>query len=114
MANRKKKKDRAAASGSGNVFADVGVRAPVEKQTKVLLAVTINNILEQSRLTQTAAARRLGISQPKVSALANYRLEGFSVERLLNLLNALGRDVEIVIRRRRQSSRAARVHVVAA
>ena len=55
----------------------------------------------------------MGINQPKISALANYRLEGFSVERLMNFLNALGHDVEIIIRRPR-SRRAARIHVRAA
>ena len=36
--------------------------------------------------------------QPKVSALVNYRLDGFSVEKLMDLIVALGRDVEIVVR----------------
>lgn len=106
------KRDRVVRS-SGNVFADLGVRAPVEKQTKVRLAVAINQALHEARLSQTAAAHRLGINQPKVSALVNYRLEGFSVERLLHFLNALGRDVEIVISRPR-SRRTAKIHVVAA
>ena len=47
------------------------------------------------------AAARLGVNQPKVSALRNYKLEGFSVERLMTLLTALDRDVEIVIRKKR-------------
>jgi len=59
------------------------------------------------------AARHLGINQPKVSALANYRLEGLSVERLMHFLNALGRDVEIVIRIKPRSRRAARTFVTA-
>jgi predicted XRE-type DNA-binding protein len=37
-----------------------------------------------------AAAERLHLNQPKISALANYRLSGFSVERLIHFLNALG------------------------
>jgi predicted XRE-type DNA-binding protein len=98
---------------SGNVFADLGLKSADEKKTKVRLAVAINQIVEQSRLSQAAAAQRLRINQPKVSALANYRLEGFSVERLMNFLNALGRDVEIVIRWPR-SRRAPRIHVTAA
>lgn len=98
---------------SGNVFADLGLKDAAEKKTKVRLAVAINDILRRSHQSQTAAAARLGINQPKISALANYRLEGFSVERLMNFLNALGRDVEIVIRRPR-SRRAPRIDVTAA
>jgi predicted XRE-type DNA-binding protein len=97
---------------SGNVFADLGLKAAAEKKTKVRLAVAINEIVAQARLSQAAAAERLGINQPKISALANYRLQGFSVERLMNFLNALGRDVEIIIRRPR-SRRTARIHVTA-
>lgn len=98
---------------SGNVFADLGLKAAAEKKTKVRLAVAINQILENAHLSQAAAAEQLGINQPKISALANYRLAGFSVERLMNFLNALGRDVEIVIRRPK-ARRAPRIRVSAA
>ena len=86
-------------AGSGNVFSDLRLADAEEKQTKVRLAVAINQIVALQRLSQTAAAGLLRINQPKISALANYRLDGFSVERLMNFLNALGRDVEIVIRK---------------
>jgi hypothetical protein len=55
----------------------------------------------------------LGVTQPKVSALRHYKLAGFSVERLMNLLTALDQDVEIVIRRKPRSRKSARVSVVA-
>jgi predicted XRE-type DNA-binding protein len=56
----------------------------------------------------------LGLAQPKVSALRNYRLTGFSLERLMTLLTALDKDIEIVIRQKPRSRRAARISVVAA
>ena len=56
----------------------------------------------------------LGVTQPKVSALRHYKLAGFSVERLMNLLTALDRDVQILIRRKPRSRKAARISVVAA
>ena len=71
-------------------------------------------IIEGQRLTQAVAAERLGLNQPKVSALRNYKLEGFSVERLMTLLNALDQDIEIVIREKPRSRAAARISVVAA
>lgn len=97
--------------GSGNVFADLGLRDAEEKQTRVRLAVAINQIIESRLLSQTEAARVLDVNQPKISALMNYRLDGFSVERLLHFLNALDRDVEIVIRRKPRSRRSARITV---
>jgi predicted XRE-type DNA-binding protein len=99
---------------SSNVFADVGLRDAGEKQTRVRLAVAINQIIEARHLSQTAAARLLDINQPKISALVNYRLEGFSLERLMHFLNALDRDVEIVIRRKPRSKRPARIMVTGA
>jgi predicted XRE-type DNA-binding protein len=99
---------------SGNVFEDLGLRDAGEKQTRVRLAVAINQIIEARHLSQTAAARLLDINQPKISALVNYRLEGFSVERLVHFLNALDRAVEIVIRKKPRSKREARIVVTGA
>ena len=96
---------------SGNVFADLGLRDAREKQTKVRLAVAIRRIVQERRLSQTAAARLLGINQPKISALVNYQMDGFSVERLMHFLNALDRDVEIVVRKKPRSKRVARTTV---
>ncbi len=106
-------KQEAIVRGSGNVFADLNFPDAEERQTKLRLAHALNAVIDASRLTQEAAATRLGLNQPKVSALRNYRLEGFSVERLMALLNALDRDIEIVIRKK-PKSRGARISVVAA
>jgi predicted XRE-type DNA-binding protein len=100
--------------GSGNVFADLGFADAEERQTKLRLAYALNTIVDARRLTQAAAAARLGLNQPKISALRNYKLEGFSVERLMTLLNALDQDIEIVIREKPRSRAAARISVVAA
>jgi predicted XRE-type DNA-binding protein len=100
--------------GTGNVFADLGYADADERQTKLRLAHAINAVIARRRLTQAAAASRLGASQPKVSALANYKLEGFSVERLMSFLTALDQDVEIVIRKKPRSRAAGRISVVAA
>ena len=100
--------------GSGNVFADLGYADAEERQTKLRLALALNAIMDERRLTQVAAAERLGINQPKISALKNYRLDGFSVERLMTLITALDRDVEIVIRKKPRSRASARISVVAA
>jgi predicted XRE-type DNA-binding protein len=100
--------------GSGNVFADLGFPDAEERQTKLRLAYALNTVIDAQRLTQDEAAKRLGLNQPKVSALRNYKLEGFSVERLMTLLNALDRDIEIVIRKKPKSRPAARISVVAA
>jgi predicted XRE-type DNA-binding protein len=82
----------------GNVFADLGLPDADELMTKAKLALRIEQIMRERKLTQARAAKLLGVDQPKISALARGRLDGFSVERLFRFLNALDRDVEIVIR----------------
>jgi predicted XRE-type DNA-binding protein len=99
---------------SGNVYADLGLPNAEEKHTKLRLAFAINQIIAGRSLSQVAAAKSLKVSQPKISALRNYQLEGFSVERLMNFLTALDRDVEIVIRPKPRSRKAARILVTAA
>ena len=99
---------------SGNVFADLALSDADERQTKVRLAVTINDVLDRRRLSQAEAARQLGVNQPKISALSKYKLEGFSVERLMRFLTSLDQDVEIVIRSKPRTRRLARVVVTAA
>ena len=100
--------------GTGNVFADLGYADAEERQTKLRLAHAINSVIARRRLTQAAAAAKLGVNQPKVSALANYKLDGFSVERLMIFLTALDQDVEIVISKKPRSRAAGRISVVAA
>ena len=86
--------------GSGNVFADLNVAEPEEELAKAQLAVHIRDAIKRRRLTQAEAARLVGLDQPKISALVNGRLTGFSSDRLLRCLTALGQDVEIVVRPR--------------
>jgi predicted XRE-type DNA-binding protein len=100
--------------GSGNVFADLGFPDAAELDTKVRLAVEINRLLAAQRLTQVTAAEQLEVSQPKISALKNYKLDGFSVERLMSFLLALGQDVEIRITPRRAARTPGRIVVQAA
>lgn len=114
MARRNDDRSEDIIRGTGNVFADLGYPDAAERQTKLRLAYALNQVLDQRKLTQAEAARVLGVTQPKVSALRHYKLAGFSVERLLTLLTALNQDIEIVIRRKPRSRRAARISVVAA
>jgi predicted XRE-type DNA-binding protein len=111
MAKAKRKRTMVEAS-SGNVFTDLGSPDADERQTKVRLAVAIQGEIVSREWSQARAAEILGINQPKVSALMKYRLEGFSVERLMNFLTALGNDVEILIKPRRGARRPGRILVV--
>lgn len=114
MASRNEERADEVVRGTGNVFADLGYPDAAERHAKLRLAYALNQVMAERQLTQAAAAQILGLTQPKVSALRNYKLAGFSVERLMTLLTALDRDVEIVIRKKPRSRRAARISVVAA
>ena len=101
-------------ASSGNVFVDLGVDAPEEALAKAELTAKISEIIAAKGLTQQAAAKVLGIDQPKVSALLRGKLTGFSTERLIRFLNALGRDVEIVVKDRPRGKGPGHLQVVMA
>jgi predicted XRE-type DNA-binding protein len=100
MPSRNGERAEAVTRGTANVFADLGFPDASERQAKLRLAYALNQVLEERKLSQADAAKVLGVTQPKVSPLTHYKLAGFSVERLMNLLTALDQDVEIVIRRK--------------
>jgi predicted XRE-type DNA-binding protein len=83
---------------SNNVFKDLGFANPEERLAKSKLTDKINSILGKRKLTQTEAAEILGIPQPKVSLLNRGIVSGFSLGKLMTLLNKLNQDVDIVIR----------------
>jgi len=80
------------------VFADLGLPDADEHLVKAGLVVRIGRIIRERGLTQSAAAKLLTIDQPKVSAMLAGQFRGYSVERLMRFLVALGQDVEIVVK----------------
>ena len=114
MASRSAERRERVTRGTGNVLADLGFPDAAERQAKLRLAYALNQVLDGRKLSQEDAAKVLGVTQPKVSALRHYKLAGCSVERLMNLLTALDQDVEIVIRQKPRSRKVARISVVAA
>jgi predicted XRE-type DNA-binding protein len=97
---------------SGNVFADLGFEHPEEELAKAQLILQIVTLIQARGLTQTAAARLLGLPQPKVSVLYRGQVAGFSTDRLIRFLNRLDQNVEIVIRTKPAAQRMAHVRVV--
>jgi len=95
---KRREAEIAVIAGSGNVFADIGLPEAEEELAKARLASCIRQVIRRRRLTQVAAAARMGIDQPKVSAILNGRLVNFSSDRLMRLLTALGQDVEIRVK----------------
>ena len=84
--------------GSGNVFADAGLPDAEVHLLKAQLVSRLDDILRERGLTQSAAARLLGVAQPDLSNVLRGRFRGYSVERLLRFLTALDQDVTIEVR----------------
>src|SRR4029079_9274115 len=103
MASRNVEWTEPVTRGTGNVFADLGFPDAAERQARLRLAYALNQELEARKISQADAAKVRGLTHPRVAALRRYKLQGFSVERLMNLLTALDQDVEIVIRRKPRS-----------
>jgi predicted XRE-type DNA-binding protein len=83
--------------GSGNVYADLGYEDADEMLAKARLVTAIGKTLKARGLNQSAAAKIMGIDQPKVSQLLSGQFRGFSSDRLMQFLTLLGQDVIISI-----------------
>lgn len=103
-----KAKNEEVVRGSGNVFADLGFANADELLAKAQLVDAIAAVIKSRGLKQHAAADLIGVQQPKVSALLRGDTRGFSCERLMRILNALGQDVEITVKPARRSTKAHR------
>lgn len=80
---------------SGNVFADIGVPDADIHIVKADIVIAIAKKIEQRGLTQSQAADLIGLAQPDVSKLLRGHFEGYTLDRLFGLLQALGKDIEI-------------------
>jgi len=98
----KKKRRIEVEVGSGNIFADLGLPDAEELLLKAQIVVTLHRLIRARKLTQTAAAKRIGIGQPDLSNVLRGRYRGYSVERLMRMLTAFDQDVEITVRPRRK------------
>lgn len=84
--------------GSGNVFADLGLPNADKLKIKSGLVIEITRAMQRLKLTQKAAAERMGIPQPKVSAMLRGDFSNLSERKLMDCLNRLGYDIEIKVR----------------
>ncbi|HEO9035524.1 TPA: XRE family transcriptional regulator [Serratia marcescens] len=81
-----------------NVLLNLGLANPGELSAKVALARKLNELIEQSGLSQTETAAITGMTQPKVSQVRRFKLQNISLERLMQALVSLDQHVEIVVR----------------
>jgi predicted XRE-type DNA-binding protein len=92
---RAMKNDMTVERSTGNVFADIGLPSAEKHLIKAQIVAAIGNLIRTQRLTQAAAAEKIGLRQPDISKLLDGRFDGFSLERLIGFLLALGNDVTI-------------------
>ena len=92
------KDDFALVRGSGNVFRDLGHRAADVEQTKAILAATIIGILDDEDLSTRKAQERTGINHADFTRIRNAKLDHFTIDRLMTIVDRLGRTLELQIR----------------
>ena len=89
--------------GSGNVFADLGLADAEKLKIKTGLVIEIRKAMRRLALTQQEAAKRMGLTQPKVSDMMRGDLSNLSERKLMDCLTRLGYDIEIKIKPTKQS-----------
>jgi predicted XRE-type DNA-binding protein len=112
MKGRKTIRGIAIEQGSGNVYADIDVREPGAMLIKAQLVEKIDELIKQKGLTQMEAGERLGLPQPKVSALLRGQFRGISERRLMDCLTRLGSDVQVVVKPAPRSRHQGKLSVV--
>lgn len=85
-------------TSSGNVFADLGLADAEKLKIKSGLVFEITRAVRRLSLTQEEAGRRMGITQPKVSAMLRGDFANLSERKLMECLNRLGYDIEIKVK----------------
>jgi predicted XRE-type DNA-binding protein len=88
--------------GSGNVFADLGMADAEKLKIKSGLVVEITRAIRRLKLTQEEAGRRMGIPQPKVSAMMRGDFANMSERKLMDCITRLGYNVEIKLKQTKQ------------
>ena len=83
---------------SANVYADLGLPDAEKLKIKTGLVIEIRKAMRKLGLTQQAAAKRMGITQPKVSDMMNGDFSNLSERKLMDCLNRLGYDIEIKVK----------------
>ena len=86
------------ASGTDNVFADLGLPDVDKLKIKSGLVIEITRAVRKLGLTQEEAGKRMGIPQPKVSAMMRGDFTNLSERKLMECLSRLGYDIEIKAR----------------
>ena len=98
---------------SGNIFADIGLPNPEEHLLKAQLVVQLL-LIKARKLTQTSAAKRLGVKRPDLSNILRGRFRGYSVGRLMRMLTAFDQDIDIVVRPHKKRGKPGRIALIQA
>jgi predicted XRE-type DNA-binding protein len=97
---------------SGNIFADLNLPDAETHFLKAQIVSEIYRLANERKLTQAAAGKRMGISQPEVSRMFKGHFREYSVDRLMAFLTAFDRDVEIVVKPRKKAGKAGKITFV--
>jgi len=95
--SKKHQQDIEFEEGSGNIFADLGLKDADELFTRAQIGFHVYSILKAKKLKQREIAAVLGIAQPDVSHLMNGHYSRFTTDKLLDFLKRLNRKVTIRI-----------------
>jgi predicted XRE-type DNA-binding protein len=112
MTTKVGKKQIKVTRSSGNIFADLALPNPDEELLKAHLVIAIRDAIEARGLSQAAAGKKMRLAQPDVSKLIRGRVSGFSIDRILACLRALGSDVEIKVKPAKNEERIGRLSLV--
>jgi predicted XRE-type DNA-binding protein len=84
--------------GTANIFADLGYAEADTHLFKAQLVIRVRDLMSERGLTQTAAAKAAGVSQPDISRMLKGHFRDVSVERIMRMLTRLGCEIDVIVR----------------
>jgi predicted XRE-type DNA-binding protein len=95
--------------GSGNIFADLGLPDAEDMLLKSTIVIELRRLIDERDLSQTAAAKLIGINQADLSKVLRGQFRGYSEARLMRMLTAFSQDVEITTRPHRKAGEIGKI-----
>jgi predicted XRE-type DNA-binding protein len=109
-----KRKLPAHTTGSGNIFADLGLPQAEEHQLKAALVVQLKRLIAERELTQTDAAKLVEMKPAGPVPAAAWPVQLVSVEKLMRMSTAFDQDVEITVKPHRKRGESGRITFIPA
>ena len=85
-------------TAGANIFEDLGLKDSENLRLRAQLMLEIRRYVEESGITQAAAAKAMKTTQPRLSEILHGRIDKCTIDRLVQMLAEVGRHVTLAVK----------------